>query len=515
MMKKLLIIGLIGLILGSCSTRSGHLTGVLGRQVYYPEIPLGMVYIPSGSYIMGQNDQDVPFMHQTVAKTVSVQAFYMDQTEITNNEYRQFVYWVRDSIARRTIYENIEEDEEADRYINYRDEYYDEGIMEWVEYESSDRFQNLDNFSLNWDRSFSYDDPMLVPLLSEMYYPSAERFYKRKEIDTRKLNFKYYWIDIVEAARRGKVHIKQDGYDYQGNKIDNDHRELRTPDHPFTKEKQGQDLDMGHPNKLGQNNAIRGHENRQRFIIDETINVYPDTLCWVRDFTYSFNDPMTNMYFWHPAYDNYPVVGVTWPQAKAFNVWRTQLLNSWLQSMGEIYVNDFRLPTEAEWERASRGDLELSQYPWGGPYIRNSSGCFLGNFKPMRGRYFEDGGFHTVKAFSYNPNGWGLYCMAGNVSEWCETAYDESMYEMSHDLNPEYRYNAMDWDPPSMKRKVIRGGSWKDIGYYLQNSTRTYEYRDTAKSYIGFRSVATHLGRGGRDFSKEGGEELDQDLQLR
>src|SRR5690554_8196248 len=81
-----------------------------------------MVYIPSGSYIMGQNDQDVPFMHQTVAKTVSVQAFYMDQTEITNNEYRQFVYWVRDSIARRTIYENIEEDEEADRYINYRSE---------------------------------------------------------------------------------------------------------------------------------------------------------------------------------------------------------------------------------------------------------------------------------------------------------------------------------------------------------------------------------------------------------
>jgi len=105
--------------------------------------------------------------------------------------------------------------------------------------------------------------------------------------------------------------------------------------------------------------------------------------------------------------------------------------------------------------------------------------------------------------------------MAGNVAEWTETAYDESMYEMSHDLNPEYRYNAMDWDPPSMKRKVIRGGSWKDIGYYLQTSTRTYEYRDTAKSYVGFRSVATHLGRGGTDFSSEGGEELDQDLQLR
>ena len=66
-----------------------------------------------------------------------------------------------------------------------------------------------------------------------------------------------------------------------------------------------------------------------------------------------------------------------------------------------------------------------------------------------------------------------------------------------------------------MKRKVIRGGSWKDIGYYLQTSSRTYEYQDTAKSYIGTRSVQTHLGRGGRNFEEEGGEEMKQDIQLR
>ena len=59
-----------------------------------------MVYIPSGAYQMGENDGDVPFLHQTRPRTVSVQAFYMDQTEISNNEYRQFVDWVRDSIAR-------------------------------------------------------------------------------------------------------------------------------------------------------------------------------------------------------------------------------------------------------------------------------------------------------------------------------------------------------------------------------------------------------------------------------
>lgn len=512
-MKKLLLIGLIGTFLAACSTRSGHLTGVLGRRVYQPEIPLGMVYIPSGSYNMGENDQDVPFLHQTRAKTVSVQAFYMDQTEITNNEYRQFVEWVRDSIARELIYSGVEEDGDAADFINYEDRYFD-GV-EMVDFEEANRDENRAQFALNWDRRFSYDDEENLPLLADMYYPQAERFYRSRDIDTRKLIFKYYWIDFREAARRGRIEIVSNGFDNQGNKVADEHRNLNTPNHPFTDEPQGLDSDLGYFNKKGQNNAIRGHEDRQRFIIDESIQVFPDTLCWVRDFTYSFHDPMTNMYFWHPAYDNYPVVGITWVQAKAFSVWRTQLLNSWLEAMGDLFVNDFRLPTEAEWERAARGDLANSPYPWGGPYIRNETGCFLGNFKPMRGRYFEDGGFHTVKAYSYNPNGWGLYCMAGNVSEWCETAYDESMYEFSHDLNTDYRYDAMDWDPPSMKRKVLRGGSWKDVGYYLQTSTRTFEYQDTAKSYVGFRDVMTHLGRGGRDFSKEGGEEVRSDIQLR
>jgi formylglycine-generating enzyme len=514
-MKKLLIIGVLGVILASCSTRSGHLTGTLGRRIYIPEIPLGMVYIPGGGYTMGENDQDVPFLHQTRAKTVTVQAFYMDQTEICNNEYRQFVDWVRDSIARTKIYEGAEEDKVAESFINYSDMYFDEGALEYVEYDPSDRGLNLELFALNWDRRFDYGDPELVPLLADLYIPSAERFYKRREIDTRQLIFKYYWIDYVEAARRGRINVSPNGYDNQGNKLIDDHRNLETPPHPFTEEPQGQDKDMGFFNKIGQNNSIRGHENRQRFIIDEKIYVYPDTLCWVRDFTYAFHDPMTQMYFWHPAYDSYPVVGITWFQAKAFSVWRTQLLNSWLVEMGDLFVNDFRLPTEAEWERGSRGDLDLSAYPWGGPYIRNDAGCILANFKPMRGRYFDDGGLHTVKVYSYNPNGWGLYCMAGNVSEWCETAYDESMYEFSHDINTDYRYNAMDWDPPSMKRKVLRGGSWKDIGYYLQNSTRTFEYQDTAKSYIGYRNVMTHLGRGGRDFSKEGSMEVQSDIQLR
>jgi gliding motility-associated lipoprotein GldK len=276
----------------------------------------------------------------------------------------------------------------------------------------------------------------------------------------------------------------------------------------------GQDLDMGFANSKGSHNAIRGHSDRSRFIIKERIHVYPDTLCWVRDFTYSNNSPMAQNYFWNTAYDNYPVVGVTWTQAKAFSVWRTQIFHSWLQSNGDLFVNDFRLPTESEWERGARGDLDMAQYPWGGPYIRNESGCFLANFKPMRGRYFEDGGFYTVKVYSYNPNNFGLFCMAGNVAEWCSSAYDESTYEFAHDLSQDFEYDAKDGDPAVKKRKVIRGGSWKDIGYYLMNATRTYEYQDTAKSYIGFRNTMTHLGRGGKDIDQENGEEIQTDIIL-
>jgi gliding motility-associated lipoprotein GldK len=236
-------------------------------------------------------------------------------------------------------------------------------------------------------------------------------------------------------------------------------------------------------------------KDRSSYIIKEEINVYPDTLCWISDFTYAYNDPMASMYFWHPAYDHYPLVGVSWKQAVAFNVWRTQLKNGFLRSLNRVIVNDYRLPSELEWEYASRGGLSSSPYPWGGNYTRNYLGCFIANFKPLRGNYTDDGGMHTVIVAHYEPNEWGLYDMAGNVAEWTKSAFEESASAFTHDANTENYYQALDEDPIVLKRKVVRGGSWKDIAYYMQNGTRTYEYQDSAKSYIGFRSVQTYLGR--------------------
>nr|HRC78529.1 SUMF1/EgtB/PvdO family nonheme iron enzyme [Bacteroidales bacterium] len=132
---------------------------------------------------------------------------------------------------------------------------------------------------------------------------------------------------------------------------------------------------------------------------------------------------------------------------------------------------------------------------WGGPYTRNYNGCFLANFKPLRGNYVDDGGLHTVIVAHYSPNDYGLYDMAGNVAEWTNNAFDPSTYQYAHDLNMDYTYEAKETDPPVLKRKVIRGGSWKDISFYMQVSTRDYEYQDTATSYIGFRNVQTYLGR--------------------
>lgn len=442
-MKKLFVYFGALVLLASCTNSgNGELTGVNRKsKPFYQPDPYGMVFIPQGSYTMGVGDEDITYGYVHKPKTISVSAFFMDETEITNNEYRQFVHWVRDSIAR-TILGEVRPEEYLIEENENTGEIYDPPFLNWKE-----------------DIEWNSEDEDIRDVLEEMYLPEHERYFRRKEVDTRKLNYEYYWVDLKAAARK----------DYTAAA---DYRNASLANRP------------------------QGLRDRSVYVRKEVINVYPDTLAWIHDYTYSFNDPLTEKYFWHPAYDHYPVVGINWRQASAFCVWRTELLNSFLTGKkGEPGLAEFRLPTEAEWEWAARGGYALSPFPWGGPYTRNEKGCFLANFKPIRGNYIADGGLRTVIVAHYPANDWGLYDMAGNVAEWTSSAYDPLSYDVTWDMNPNYTYNAKEDDPPAMKRKVIRGGSWKDIAYYLQVTTRAYEYQDTSKCYIGFRCMQPYLGR--------------------
>ena len=120
---------------------------------------------------------------------------------------------------------------------------------------------------------------------------------------------------------------------------------------------------------------------RSQFIVKKDIKIYPDTLVWIRDFSYSYNEPMTKRYFSHPAFGNYPVVGVNWNQASAFCEWRTLYLNSYLDKAKMANESPFRLPTESEWEYAARGGRSQSMF-WGNYYLRNKKGCLQPTLNP-------------------------------------------------------------------------------------------------------------------------------------
>ncbi len=430
---------LTAFVLVSCSNEQNKYF-TLGKgtsRKWFEPTPYGMAYVKRGAFHLGANDDELNGHNS--AKVVSTEAFWIDDTEITNNEYRQFVYWVRDKRAREMLGQT----------------YSDFLITE-------DRRGNpIDPPEINWDERIEWGDPEYQNAMDEMYLPEQDRFFFKKEIDTRQLVYEYYWIDFQQAAKRSN------SYNYETQRYEGNVR-----------------------NERGELVPI---QNRTSFLMRESLPIYPDTLVWIRDFAYTYNDPFTLKYFSHPGFDDYPVVGVTWKQARAFCHWRTQLREFAFKREEEAPPHDFRLPTEAEWEIAARGGMMNNKYPWGSYYSRSVNGCFVANFKPQRGNYVADSETTTttMKVGQYDPNPYGVYDMAGNVAEWTSTAFFESGYDAMHDYNPEIQYDARPDDPAVMKRKVVRGGSWKDIVYFIQTSTRTFEYQDTAKSYVGFRCVRT------------------------
>ncbi|MGI2257525.1 SUMF1/EgtB/PvdO family nonheme iron enzyme [Candidatus Cardinium hertigii] len=205
----------------------------------------------------------------------------------------------------------------------------------------------------------------------------------------------------------------------------------------------------------------------------------PDMSSWQRDFGFMFmDDSFGNSYCNDPAFGDRPIVGISFEAAKQFARVRSIYRNKYLASKGLPPAPDFRLPTAVEWEYAAKGGSSSAQYPWGGPAVRDSKGNLLANFKVTKGNYAASGYTYTSPVKAFPPNPYGLYDMAGNVSEWCQDVYSptgKDSLDRSTDTSTIFR--------------VIKGGSWKDYAYTLQTAVCDFERQDVARCYIGFRCV--------------------------
>jgi sulfatase modifying factor 1 len=263
-------------------------------------------------------------------------------------------------------------------------------------------------------------------------------------------------------------------------------------------------------------------------IIYKTINgneiaVYPDTLVWIRDFRYSYNEPMVKRYFSHPAFGNYPVVGVSRLQALAYCDWVARRWNDALSDLNDtadLFV--VRLPTAVEWEYAAaefftvKDSMQVKLYkgPWGPAQANRGYKYNFGLYFDEHGQIIKefatDGFFYTAPCNIYKPNKYGLYNMEGNVAEWTSSNGSYMPAYNAEGQNEELR-RLIDKFPNSpfrgmkepeinaylQKLAIVKGGAWSTEGiFYLQpGANQYYSPDDSPTSYIGFRIAVNVAGR--------------------
>ena len=203
-----------------------------------------------------------------------------------------------------------------------------------------------------------------------------------------------------------------------------------------------------------------------------------DTLAWRSPLAY--NEPLVEFYFRHPAYDDYPVVNVSYEGAQLYCQWLTKKM----QSFSNRLKAEFRLPYREEWIYAGLGGTTLSEYSWGGYYLRNSDGQMCCNFKNISaenihynsetkkyevilnaetgqcGGTIDELGI-TAPVKSYKPNNYGIYNMCGNVAEMTNI------------------------------EGIAVGGSWQSSGYDVR--LRSCLYYSKPEPSIGFRPIITFV----------------------
>ena len=453
------------LVLSSCfggkmtssQGRGGEVVGVGGGRGFSEPTPYGMTLVKRGFLKMGIDSQDSLWGKKTPVREISVDGFWMDETEITNSEYKQFVNWVKDSIIRERLADPAFAGDETYKI---------------TEDKNGDPVKPHLNWKKPLPRKPNEDEQRAFNSLYVVNPVTGE-----KSIDASQLNYRYEVYDYVTAAlRRNRLNAQERNLNTDV-AVDPNEVVMISKDTAYID-------DDGHIVRETINRPLSGPWD---FLNTYIVNVYPDTTCWVNDFRNSDNELYLRNYFSNPTYNEYPVVGVTWEQANAFCAWRTDYL---LKGLGgeARYIQRYRLPTEAEWEYAARGK-EGNEFPWENKDVKSGDGCFYANFKPDKGNYTEDGNLITSRVGIYKANSNGLYDMAGNVAEWTSTIYTEAGVDAMNDLNPQLSYNAAKEDPYRLKKKSVRGGSWKDPKSYIRSAWRSWEYQNEPRAYIGFRCV--------------------------
>lgn len=365
--------------------------------------PPGMVYVPSGT-ILFKSSLD----SSDKGMNVSLSAFFMDETEVTNKQYREFLNWVADSIAVTDYLKD-------DQYFINAGEPEDVRRINW---------KKVKSVSPLWESK----DPIIREQLAPMV--------------------------IVQGTQRSlNPEILRYEFSYQKTK-----------------------------------------GNAKKVFVTDQVLVMPVEDIWSSDFPNAQLASLDLNYFTHESFDYYPVVGVTWRQARAFTDWRSKEIRATL--IKNSYLSGFQLslslPTEAQWQYAAEGKLDprdttaTTRVTIDGAEGKEKLAV---NFKQGEGTYSRDGATFTLPVKSYTPNAFGIYNMAGNVSEWTLDAFSPSAVAFVNDLNPALLYDADEKDADALKRKVVRGGSWKDNGEQLNTETRNYSVDYEPHSYIGFRCV--------------------------
>lgn len=290
------------------------------------------------------------------------------------------------------------------------------------------------------------------------------------------------------------------------------------------------------------NNDYREYifDMKKKVSADSVLKLEPSEDVWTS--AMSFNDLYQSYYFRFPGFNFYPVAGVSWSQANSYAKWRTDYVQELIRKEREldstftksqliergVALADYRLPNEAEWEYAAKAMigtqyLEENQeygriYPWDGRGVRNpynvkrkgKQGDFLANFKRGRGDYAgiagnqaNDGDILPTNVYDMAPNDFGLYHMAGNMNEWVYDVYRPLSYQDVDDLNPLRKDGSYDEEENygtslfTDEMRVYKGGSWKDVAYWLSPGTRRFMHQDSATNAIGFRCAMISIGEQG------------------